>query len=235
MADLARLNIGCGYTQRGGRINCDIFPGSNVDVVFDAQKKWPFEDNSASEVLATHVLEHLSDPMGFFKEAWRVLVPGGRMVLYLPYGPSDDGITDVTHLKAWTPAGFCMLQPGYYKATGNPQNKVHEDYPYRVDFVACHIDPRLRWLCRWPIRYWGLDVLWYLWNGHKELVVNLTTLKTPEQIEEFKKERIPNMVYVSQFLYQYEWEGRQPASDEQAIMVNFNKRKIGVLRHGQKL
>ena len=81
-----RLHIGCGRRLLPGWVNADLVahqPGVVTDV---ALTDLPYETGSVDEILAEHVLEHLS----FAEEAlaWpemaRVLRPGGRLVLEVP-------------------------------------------------------------------------------------------------------------------------------------------------------
>ena len=44
----------------------------------------PFRDGSFSCVTMFHVLEHLSDPLGALEATWRLLTPGGRLVVQVP-------------------------------------------------------------------------------------------------------------------------------------------------------
>lgn len=54
-----------------------------VDQVFLAQNM-PFEDNSVAAIFMTNVFHHIPDSTAFLKEANRVLVPGGRIVMIEP-------------------------------------------------------------------------------------------------------------------------------------------------------
>lgn len=47
--------------------------------------RWPVEDASINVVLATETLEHVPEPSVFLAEARRVLRPGGRIVLTVPF------------------------------------------------------------------------------------------------------------------------------------------------------
>lgn len=45
---------------------------------------WPVEDGQAGLIVCDNVLEHLPDPDAFFKEAFRVLQPGGSLCIRTP-------------------------------------------------------------------------------------------------------------------------------------------------------
>jgi SAM-dependent methyltransferase len=47
--------------------------------------RWPAQDASVDVVLATETLEHVPDPAVFLAEARRVLRPGGRIILTVPF------------------------------------------------------------------------------------------------------------------------------------------------------
>jgi SAM-dependent methyltransferase len=84
-AEKVRLNIGCGFEHLEGWVNIDKNPGSAADRLMQA---WDldFPDNSVSEIRAVQLVEHL----GFFRaayflsECWRVLRPGGSLLLETP-------------------------------------------------------------------------------------------------------------------------------------------------------
>lgn len=57
----------------------------NVDVCADLSQSLPFDDGSADTVVAFQVLEHLREPGRFLSEAYRVLRPGGNLVLTVPF------------------------------------------------------------------------------------------------------------------------------------------------------
>lgn len=220
--ELVEIEVGCGTSpRRPGVINCDLYPGPNVDVTFNLQREWPFADASISRVRGFHVLEHLDEPKKFFREAWRVLAPGGLVLLYLPYGPSDDGMTDITHVRYWLPGTFAFLQPSYDDVSGNPQHGTWR-WPFEVQYVACRINPALRWTFVGPWRRWTLRIPWFLWNGHQEMIVSLKALKTPEAVAEFHRNGRPNMVPVAQVVGENDIEGRPLAPGEGRKFVQLN-------------
>ena len=84
-----KLNLGCGHKLLDGFVNVDLennWSQKQPDVVADVTQRLPFEDNSADEVHAYHVIEHVWrwKTEATLKEWVRVLKPGGLMVLELP-------------------------------------------------------------------------------------------------------------------------------------------------------
>jgi SAM-dependent methyltransferase len=64
-------------------IASDIQFAPGLDCVIDAQRL-PVATASIANLVMVDVLHHLDDPLGFFREAERVLRPGGRIVMVEP-------------------------------------------------------------------------------------------------------------------------------------------------------
>ncbi len=62
----------------------DIEEGDWLDIRLDAHMM-PFGSGSIANIVMIDVLHHLADPIGFIREAVRVLAPGGRLLLLEPY------------------------------------------------------------------------------------------------------------------------------------------------------
>ena len=45
---------------------------------------WPLADSSVDKCLLVHALEHAGKPDKLLREAWRVLVPGGQLLIIVP-------------------------------------------------------------------------------------------------------------------------------------------------------
>jgi SAM-dependent methyltransferase len=56
-----------------------------IDIVFDAQKTWPFPDESFDGVLFVNILEHLYEYRQALLESHRTLVSGGVVVGVVPF------------------------------------------------------------------------------------------------------------------------------------------------------
>lgn len=66
-------------------VRLDIVPRPGcTDVRADAHRL-PFTEESFDCVLASEVLEHLSSPVDFVQDLQRILVPGGKAVLTVPF------------------------------------------------------------------------------------------------------------------------------------------------------
>jgi SAM-dependent methyltransferase len=72
------LDIGCG----SDKITEDATPFDLADG--DAQKLDNIEDESFSTVFSSHCLEHLRDPLEGLLNWWRVLKPGGHLIVLVP-------------------------------------------------------------------------------------------------------------------------------------------------------
>lgn len=80
-----KLHIGCGPKRLPGYTNVDADPNVSPDVVADISNL-PFDPESADEIVAIHVFEHLprweADDVIFH---WRSLLrPGGKLVIEVP-------------------------------------------------------------------------------------------------------------------------------------------------------
>ena len=127
--ETVRLHLGCGRDVRPGWINLDGREGPGIDVVANlddcANTPLPFEDDSVDEFLASHLLEHLANPLPFMQELHRVARPGALATFNVPYGSSDDAWTDPTHYRPYFIDSFGYFsQPYYWRA----------DYGYRGDW-----------------------------------------------------------------------------------------------------
>jgi len=55
-----------------------------LDVMLGLAESLPYPDNTFDVVHASHVFEHLENPLAAAKEAWRVLKPGGLLFIEVP-------------------------------------------------------------------------------------------------------------------------------------------------------
>jgi ubiquinone/menaquinone biosynthesis C-methylase UbiE len=113
------LDLGCGtgiisreLAQWSNPISLDMSElalefskGRGIHNLVQARGEWlPLRDGSADAVLALDVFEHIEDDVSAFKEAYRVLRPGGVLVLSVPafkslWGPHDVALM---HFRRYT-------------------------------------------------------------------------------------------------------------------------------------
>lgn len=98
------------------RADCVELPG--LDYIFGEDEKIPESDEVFDLVLSTQVLEHVRHPQLYLREAWRLLRPGGRIIvsthgLFEEHGAPID-------FRRWTLEGlFCELEEaGFRRSQG---------------------------------------------------------------------------------------------------------------------
>ena len=97
------LHLGSGSRPLPGSVTVDILALPGVDVVHDLDiYPWPYADASFDVVYAHNVVEHITDSVRAMEEIWRVLKPGGRVVITVPYFRSVDAFSDLTHKHFFT-------------------------------------------------------------------------------------------------------------------------------------
>lgn len=215
-----KLHIGCGATHFAGWENVDYAKhGPHVDTAFDLMADWPYEDNSVSAVYASHVLEHLPNPLHFFRELWRVMMPMSSALLRFPHGGHKSAWADITHLRAYYPESFAFLQPGYAAAIGNPQ---------LLEWTACFglacVDVRIvsdliPLLKRYWFRKLFIRLVNYMPAMCEEIFLDIFPLKTADAQAEYRATHTPNLVPMRYITYRHEWEQREIAQGEATAMV----------------
>lgn len=108
-----RLNLGCGNLPRDGWVNHDRqMCAPCVDIAHDLDETpWPWADNSCSAIRAVDLLEHLSNFITFFNECWRILQPGGTIIVRVPRWDNVQVHIDPTHKRGYHAQSFDYLDP----------------------------------------------------------------------------------------------------------------------------
>lgn len=125
-----KLNLGCGRYPVEGWVNVDLLPDLQPDVVCNLDRfPYPFPDAAFERISASHVLEHLNDPLAAMREWHRLLTPGGELVVKVPH--FSRGFTHPDHKR-----GFDVSFPLYFDEEMTPW---YAGTPFRLKRL------RLRW------------------------------------------------------------------------------------------
>lgn len=103
LSGVLALDLGCGNRKLPGATGIDSLSLPAVDIVHDLDVfPWPLADASYDLVFANHYLEHADNLVRVMEEIHRILAPGGRLVVQVPYFRSLDAVTDPTHRHFFT-------------------------------------------------------------------------------------------------------------------------------------
>ncbi len=110
----------------GGRLNCpDGYLSVDLqdsDYILNLNDPWHyFEDSSVGVLRAYHVLEHLPDTIHFFNEAYRVLSPGGLLLIEVPSSNGKGAFSDPTHVRFFNDMSFEYFSNQSYAGFIQPQ------------------------------------------------------------------------------------------------------------------
>ena len=113
-----RLNLGCGTNHKLGWVNCDCQAGPGVDEVWDVYFP-PYQPETVDEMLLSHVLEHLTEPLLAMAALWRIAKPDCKLTIRVPHGASDDAWEDPTHVRPYFLQSFGYFsQPYHWRSQG---------------------------------------------------------------------------------------------------------------------
>ena len=81
------------------------------------QEAWPWVDDSVDEIVAEHLVEHLSDFAAFMNNCHRVLKPGGKLTIVTPHPLSEYFWQDPMHVHGYTTNTFKIYCLGHRMTT----------------------------------------------------------------------------------------------------------------------
>jgi len=89
----AVLDLGCGkvplyaaYAPHVDEVTCvDWAPGEHIDLSCDLSQPLPFEAERFDTIVLSDVLEHMPEPELVWREMTRVLRPGGKVIMNVPF------------------------------------------------------------------------------------------------------------------------------------------------------
>ena len=109
--NLRKIDLGGQFNSWDGFESVDLV-GS--DICTDLNDLWPFETNSVGVIRASHIVEHLRDPIHVMNEAYRVLAPGGWLFVDVPSTDGRGAFQDPTHVSFWNENSFWYYTDKFY-------------------------------------------------------------------------------------------------------------------------
>ncbi len=178
---LLRLNLGSGRTSYPGFVNLDLADLPETQLKWNLEKlPLPFKDNSVSEIICEHALEHLNNFKEVLEELYRITIPGGRWHFVVPYYKYEGAFRDPTHKCFFSENTFDYFTRGntfdYYSPVRLKiiRKELHNSSKTNIQTPIKKIRKYL------PFKRW-LNL--FLWNIYSEVLFELEVVKvqkTPE-------------------------------------------------------
>lgn len=135
---VVNIQLGGGEDAPRNFINVDIRDIPQVDIVWDLEKTpWPFPDNCADMLVASHLVEHINPHKGvfinFMDEAWRIAKVGAEFLISTPFAGSYGYYQDPTHVNPCNDATFWYFDP--LKNHGSLY-RVYKPKPWKIKAEA---------------------------------------------------------------------------------------------------
>lgn len=139
-------------------ITSDVYlKKDNIKELIDIQNI-PFEDNTFTYIISLHVLEHVPDDTKALEEFYRVLQPGGKVIIlipslrYLTQTFEDEQINtpelrqryykQYDHLRFYSVQGFFdKMEDVGFKVLRNHENIIKEEHPTDIEKYRTGYDP----------------------------------------------------------------------------------------------
>ena len=124
-----KLNLGAGSRPKSGFVNLDKKAYKGIQVVHNLDIfPWPLEAESFDEIRAIDVFEHLIYFTEAMDECWRILMPGGLLIIQGPLAGSRNHYLDPTHRRGFLSNSLDMFDPstqrGQHYAYGEGNWKI---------------------------------------------------------------------------------------------------------------
>jgi glycosyltransferase involved in cell wall biosynthesis len=110
--NLLKVDIGGGINSLPGYITLD--QRETAHVVCDLNNGIPLPDNSVGVLNASHIIEHLRDPIKTMREIHRVLAHGGWAFIEVPSTDGRGAFQDPTHVSYWNENSFLYYTNSYF-------------------------------------------------------------------------------------------------------------------------
>ena len=150
---MTKINLGCGKDYLDDWVNVDFYDDSTCDIKHDLEIfPWPWEDNSVSEILIKHTLEHLGADWKVYikilQEMYRVCEDDAHIQVDVPSPWHWNYISDPTHVRPVTPDGLNLFSKEHcQKCIDEGMSETPFAMIYDVDLRPHDVE-------------WKFDLLW---------------------------------------------------------------------------
>ena len=144
---------------------------TDIDIVADLNKPFPIGSGAADTVVSLSVLEHLCEPQLFLNEAFRILKPGGAIILQVPWQWHVHGAPHDYFRYAPSGLEHLLKRAGFVDITIEPQAGFFSLIALKLNYFS-------RRFVRGPLPLRVLigGVLWFPWQIHQILAPLLDLL-----------------------------------------------------------
>jgi len=131
-----KLHLGCGNDYKRGYINVDASGEVKPDKIWDLEKTpLPFKKDSADEVLANHVFEHINNFISLMHDLHRICRKNAIIKIRTPFYSAWGQYNDPTHVRFFTPFTF-----NYFEGKNNYSHEVkkEKEIDFKVEKARIH-------------------------------------------------------------------------------------------------
>ena len=137
---MVTIDIGCGNGKTCGAIGLDRVRTGDADIICDLEWSLPFKDSRVDRIIASNILEHMSDTVKTLEEFHRVLKSGGTAIIEVPHVRSLGAFMDPTHKHFFT-----IMTMDYF--TEESAFKYYSHARFKILRKELRFEPRwLQWL-----------------------------------------------------------------------------------------
>lgn len=128
---MQKLNLGCGLKKLENYLNVDNRESCRPNFVHDLNVfPYPWSDNSFSEIILDHVIEHLNDPLNVLTELHRISAPDGKIIIKCPHFSAN-----------WTHPGHkSAISVHLFDFFGDDSEEAYANINFQVEYL------KLRWM-----------------------------------------------------------------------------------------
>lgn len=111
----------------------------------DLNGEWDLPTSSVGVLRAFDAIEHLRDGIHTMNEAWRVLAPGGVMLIRVPSSEGRGAFCDPTHVSYWNDLSFRYYAENQFRRYLEPRVKARfqisglRPIPGAIPYVRCEL------------------------------------------------------------------------------------------------